>query len=76
MFARLRTRRVLNRTARSLYGSIVTAARRPAFYANWGVPDTIQGRFEMIAAHLALQPFDERAERLRELADLVVQRKA
>jgi geranylgeranyl diphosphate synthase, type II len=31
---------------------------------------------ERIAAHLALQPFDERAERLRELADLIVQRKA
>jgi cytochrome b pre-mRNA-processing protein 3 len=37
-----------------LYGSIVTAARRPAFYANWGVPDTMQGRFEMIVLHLAL----------------------
>jgi geranylgeranyl diphosphate synthase type II len=31
---------------------------------------------QRIAAHLALQPFDERAERLRELADLVVRRKA
>ncbi len=31
---------------------------------------------ERIAAHLALRSFDERAERLRELADLIVQRKA
>ncbi len=31
---------------------------------------------ERIAAHLALRPFDERAERLRELADLIVHRKA
>jgi geranylgeranyl diphosphate synthase type II len=30
---------------------------------------------ERIAAHLALRSFDERAERLRELADLIVQRK-
>ncbi len=30
---------------------------------------------ERLAAHLALQPFDERAERLRELADMVVRRK-
>ena len=30
---------------------------------------------ERIAAHLALQPFDERAERLRELADFIVHRK-
>jgi len=31
---------------------------------------------ERLAAHLALQPFDERAQRLRELADLVVRRQA
>jgi|EndMetStandDraft_7_1072992.scaffolds.fasta_scaffold22275_2 cytochrome b pre-mRNA-processing protein 3 len=43
-----------DRTARKLYGSIVTQARRPAFYAAWGVPDTPQGRFEMVVLHLAL----------------------
>jgi geranylgeranyl diphosphate synthase type II len=31
---------------------------------------------ERMAAHLALRPFDERAERLRELADFIVHRKA
>lgn len=31
---------------------------------------------ERIAAHLALQPFDDRAERLRQLANLIVQRQA
>jgi geranylgeranyl diphosphate synthase type II len=31
---------------------------------------------QRLAAHLALKPFDDRAERLRELADLVVHRKA
>jgi len=31
---------------------------------------------ERLAAHLALRPFDERAERLRELADFIVQRRA
>jgi cytochrome b pre-mRNA-processing protein 3 len=41
-------------TARSLYGSIVTRAREPIFYAAWGVPDTVQGRFEMIVLHLVL----------------------
>ena len=41
-------------TARSLYGSIVTRAREPTFYAAWGVPDTVQGRFEMIVLHLVL----------------------
>jgi cytochrome b pre-mRNA-processing protein 3 len=32
----------------------VTQARRPVFYANWGIPDTPQGRFEMVVLHLAL----------------------
>ena len=31
---------------------------------------------ERLAAHLALQPFDDRAQRLRELADLTVRRQA
>ena len=31
---------------------------------------------ERLAAHLALRPFDDRAQRLRELADLVVRRQA
>lgn len=42
------------RTARSLYGSIVTRARQRVFYEAWGVPDTLQGRFEMVVLHLAL----------------------
>jgi cytochrome b pre-mRNA-processing protein 3 len=40
--------------ARFLYGSIVTQARSRDFYARWGVPDTAEGRFEMIALHLVL----------------------
>jgi cytochrome b pre-mRNA-processing protein 3 len=40
--------------ARSLYGSIVTQARSRAFYADWGVPDTAVGRFEMVALHLVV----------------------
>ena len=54
MLAWLNKNRSRRRTARSLYGSIVTAARRTAFYADWGVPDTVQGRFEMIVLHLVL----------------------
>jgi cytochrome b pre-mRNA-processing protein 3 len=54
MLAWLRKRRDERQTARSIYGSIVTRARAPAFYAEWGVPDTLQGRFEMIVLHLAL----------------------
>ncbi len=40
--------------AQSLYGAIVAAARRPFFYADWAVPDTPEGRFDMITLHLFL----------------------
>ena len=37
-----------------LYNSIVLEARQPAWYAEMGVPDTLDGRFDMIAAILSL----------------------
>jgi cytochrome b pre-mRNA-processing protein 3 len=37
-----------------LYNSVVIEARQPAWYAEMGVPDTLDGRFDMIAAVLAL----------------------
>jgi cytochrome b pre-mRNA-processing protein 3 len=52
MLTRLKLRRDRRQKARSLYGSIVTQARMRDFYAHWGVPDTAEGRFEMIALHL------------------------
>ena len=54
MLTWLKSSRDRRQVARSLYGSSVTAARAPVFYAQWGVPDTLQGRFEMIALHVAL----------------------
>jgi cytochrome b pre-mRNA-processing protein 3 len=39
---------------RRLYEAIVAAARRPLPYAKWGVPDNIDGRFDMVALHLFL----------------------
>jgi cytochrome b pre-mRNA-processing protein 3 len=38
----------------SLYGAIVAQARRPAFYQIYGVPDTVNGRLEMIMLHAVL----------------------
>ena len=35
-----------------LYAACVEAARAPALYREYGVPDTLQGRFEMVALHL------------------------
>jgi cytochrome b pre-mRNA-processing protein 3 len=40
--------------AQRLYLAVVDQARQPAFYAQGGVPDTVDGRFEMIALHLFL----------------------
>ena len=37
-----------------LYGAIVARARDPAFYRNYGVPDTSNGRLEMIVLHSIL----------------------
>ncbi len=39
---------------RRLYVAIVAAARHKRFYQDMGVPDTIDGRFEMIVLHLFL----------------------
>lgn len=40
--------------AARLYDAVVAQARQPAFYAMGGIPDTIDGRFEMIALHTYL----------------------
>jgi cytochrome b pre-mRNA-processing protein 3 len=50
---------------RDLYGAIVAQARMPAFYedpgmgegAGYGVPDTLEGRFDLIVLHLVLVLF-------------------
>lgn len=54
MLAWLTGRDAPRRTAGELYGRVVAAARRPAFYADFGVPDTPEGRYELIALHLFL----------------------
>jgi cytochrome b pre-mRNA-processing protein 3 len=37
-----------------IYRAIVAQSRQPVFYAEWGVPDTVTGRFDMISLHMAL----------------------
>lgn len=41
-------------TAHELYKVIVEQARQPVFYADLGVADTFEGRFDMIALHMVL----------------------
>lgn len=38
----------------AVYNAIVAQSRQPVFYAEWGVPDTVTGRFDMISLHMAL----------------------
>lgn len=39
---------------RDLHGKIVAAARQPALFADYGVPDTLEGRFELVTLHAML----------------------
>lgn len=41
-------------TISGLYGAIVAQARSPAFYRDYSVADTVDGRFELVVVHLAL----------------------
>ena len=41
-------------TIQGLYGAIVAQARLPSFYLRYGVPDTVDGRFDLIVLHLFL----------------------
>ena len=44
----------LSQPAGSLYATIVEQARQPAFFRDFGVPDTVIGRFETVALHAFL----------------------
>ena len=41
-------------TIEAIYGMIVTQAREPAFYRDYAVPDTVNGRFDLLLLHLWL----------------------
>jgi cytochrome b pre-mRNA-processing protein 3 len=54
MLGRLFRRDPTAAVAAALYRRIVEQARLPAFYRSGGVPDTLDGRFELIALHAFL----------------------
>lgn len=41
-------------TISALYGAIVAQTRRPVFYREYAVPDTLDGRFDLLLLHLVL----------------------
>ncbi len=49
--------------AHALYTQIVARARDPVFFLSWSVPDTLDGRFELIALHAFLVLNRLKAER-------------
>ena len=77
ILAHWRARRANRKLIDQIHGKIVAAARRPALYADLGVPDTFDGRFEMVTLHAGLvmrrlmKHSDAGAELAHELADSV-----
>ena len=53
-FGKLLRRSRYERAGFELYGAAVAAARVPAFYAEMGVPDTLDGRFDLVGLHVAV----------------------
>lgn len=75
---RLFTPRADKIRAQHLYIALVGQARNPAFYTALGVPDTLDGRFEMIALHMhlllqRLQHGFARSPELREVSRLLIE---
>jgi cytochrome b pre-mRNA-processing protein 3 len=61
-------------TIEAIYGMIVTQAREPLFYRDLAVPDTVNGRFDMLLLHLwmvlhRLKPIEGGAELSQALFD-------
>jgi cytochrome b pre-mRNA-processing protein 3 len=65
-----------NPSIASLYGMIVAQARAAAFYRNYGVPDTVNGRFEMVVLHtvMVLRHLELEPQAVRELGQGIFDR--
>lgn len=69
IFGPLFKRSALKDAAHELYGAAVRQARQPSFYATCAVPDTLDGRFDLIVLHVfmvmrGLKPLGEPGARL------------
>jgi cytochrome b pre-mRNA-processing protein 3 len=54
LFARRASESGESRVAERLHDHLVAATRRPVFYLQFGVPDTFEGRFDLLVLHVAL----------------------
>ncbi|AMW35159.1 ubiquinol-cytochrome C chaperone [Haematospirillum jordaniae] len=66
MFSAFLSQRRRRRAAEDLYVSAVSQARAPFFFECCGVPDTVDGRFDMIALYVFLLIHRVRAEKTQE----------
>lgn len=71
-FTRWRARRQRREEAARLYGEVVAWARTPELYAELGVPDTREGRFEMLCLHLVAAALGLRRAGLEPLAQELI----
>jgi cytochrome b pre-mRNA-processing protein 3 len=58
-------RRSIRDAAALAYGKVVEQARQPVFFAGYGVPDTLDGRYELICLHAFLYLYRLKADRPR-----------
>lgn len=54
MFLHPSRRQALQETIERLYGAIVAQSRLPSFYMDYAVPDTPEGRFDLLVLHVHL----------------------
>ena len=54
LLSRFFDRRRRERVAHQLYTEVMALARQPGFFAEWGVPDSVDGRFDMLVLHAYL----------------------
>ena len=73
MILSLFKRKASRNSVQAVYGAIVAAARHPKFYAEWGVPDTVDGRYDMIVLHavVVLDRLNGEGEAARDFAQVL-----
>ena len=74
MWARFHRDTSADSAARRLYAAAVARARDPSFHRDFRVPDTIDGRFDLLTLHLflAIDRIREEGRHGTELADALV----
>ena len=57
----------------SLYRTCIAQARQPFFYTDWQVPDSVDGRFDLLILHvlLVIQRLQNHSEETQQLFDIL-----